>query len=179
MEVPRLGKMLAFLNSGLGLLLVGAVLGAIGLFTWQRQDWVFKQAYLRSEVMLDRRLDVIETINADIGALVADAETVIAANAKQAPRNQINQVVKLYNEEQARWFGAAPAHAALLSFYFVPVVAQQFTDALLKSTQALDVAVYQVVNGSLQSAEARQVSGSVREQLQSWNTLAMKELQPE
>lgn len=171
--------MLAFLNSGLGLLLVGAVLGAIGLFTWQRQDWIFKQAYLRSEVMLDRRLNLIETINADVGALIADADTVIAAIAKQSLRNQINQVVELCNEEQARWFCAAPAHAALLGFYFLPVVPEQFTEELVKSTQALDVAIYQVVSGSLQSAEAWQVSGSVRGHLQSWNTLAVKELQPD
>jgi hypothetical protein len=179
MEERRLSKMLAFLNSGLGLLLVGALLGVIGLFTWQRQDWVFKQAYLRAEAMLDRRLNLIEAINADVGALVADADSVIAAIAKQAPRTQINQVVEVYNEEQARWFGAAPAHAALLGFYFPPVVAEQFTEELVKSTQALDVAIYRVVSTSIESAEAWQVSGSVRAQLQSWNTLAMNELQPD
>ena len=71
--------MLAFLNSGFGLLLVGAAVGALGLFTWQRQDWIFKRDYLRAEVMLDRRLNLIETINTELGAYIADANGVIAA----------------------------------------------------------------------------------------------------
>lgn len=72
----------------------------------------------------------------DVGAFVADADTVIAAIAKQSLRHQINQGVELYNAEQARWFGAAPAHAALLGLYFLPVVPEQVTVELVKSTQA-------------------------------------------
>ncbi len=43
----------AILNSGLVLLLAGAIVGAVGLFTWQRRDWLFKQQYLRTQTMLD------------------------------------------------------------------------------------------------------------------------------
>ena len=170
--------MLAFLNSGLGLLLVGAAVGAVGLFTWQRQDWVFKQAYLRAEVMLDRRLSLIETINNELGAVIADASNVIAAISKQVPTEQLNEVVRAYNEEQARWFGNAPARAALLAFYFSPPVYKQFNEALLKETQSLDEAVYQATDGATSWQDAWTKRESVQRDLESWNALAVAEIQP-
>ena len=90
-----MANLLEFLNSGLGLLLVGALVGAIGLFTWQRMDWLFKQEYLREQVMLDRKINLIEKINADVGALVAHADSVIAVVVKQASNNQRNNVIEL------------------------------------------------------------------------------------
>jgi hypothetical protein len=170
--------MLAFLNSGLGLLLVGAAVGALGLFTWQRRDWVFKQAYLRAEVMLDRRLNLIEAINTELGAFIANASSVIAGISKNFPQDQLDELVRLYNEEQAKWFASAPARAALLVFYFSPAVSNQFNDGLLKETQSLDVALYRTTVGDVQWQDAAATQESVQRHLQSWNALAVAEIQP-
>ena len=170
--------MLAFLNSGFGLLLVGAAVGALGLFTWQRQDWIFKRDYLRAEVMLDRRLNLIETINTELGAYIADANGVIAAISKKVPPEQLNELVRIYNEEQAKWFGSAPARSALLAFYFSPAVRKQFNEGLLKETQSLDVAIYQATDGSVSWQDAWRSQEAVQHHLESWNALAVVEVQP-
>ncbi|MGK7914598.1 MAG: hypothetical protein AB4038_03505 [Prochloraceae cyanobacterium] len=109
-----MGKILKFLNSGLGLLLVGVVAGAIGLFTWQRVDWLFMQEYLRAQVMLDRKVDLVERINEGVGILVAHADGVIAVIVKpKVPSSQRDEVIELYNYEQAKWLGMILSHHLL------------------------------------------------------------------
>ena len=108
----------AFLNSSLGLLLMGSLIGAAGLFTWQRQDWLFKERYHRSEAMLDRRLNLLEQINRETGQFVAAADDVIAAYLKGVSKQQINDVVGAYNKEQAQWFASSGSLQAMLRFYF-------------------------------------------------------------
>jgi hypothetical protein len=40
--IPKLGQ---FLASTAGGIIVATLIGALGLFTWQRRDWVFKEQY--------------------------------------------------------------------------------------------------------------------------------------
>ena len=47
--------------------------------------------------MLDRRLNLIETINTELGAYIADANGVIAAISKKVPPEQLNELVRIYN----------------------------------------------------------------------------------
>jgi len=172
-------KFVKFLNSGIGLVLVGALVGAIGLFTWQRMDWLSKQEYLRAQVMLDRKIDLIEKINADVGSLVAAADSVIAVIAKQASGKQRNQVIEIYNDEQARWFGLSASHQALLGFYFPQSISDEFAKGIVNATKNLDVKVYKYAKESTkeQRMGSYEASRQVRRQLQAWNKLAMKNLQ--
>lgn len=174
-----MANLLEFLNSGLGLLLVGALVGAIGLFTWQRMDWLFKQEYLREQVMLDRKINLIEKINADVGALVAHADSVIAVVVKQASNNQRNNVIELYNKEQAKWFGMSSSHQALLGFYFPLKISEVFGKSVVDATKTLDVRVYKYTQNSNNEnlEKALGTSREVRRQLQKWNDLALKYLQ--
>jgi hypothetical protein len=174
-----MSSLIKFLNSGLGLVLVGALIGAIGLFTWQRTDWLFKQRYLREQVLLDRRVELIEKINADVGALVADADAIIAVIVKDAPASQRTEAIQKYNEEQARWFGASASHLALAGFYFPQKISTVFADNVIDATMNLDVKGYQLTKeDTLQTREnAYAASRRVREELQAWNKLAMRYLQ--
>ena len=172
-------KLVKFLNFGLGLVLVGALAGAIGLFTWQRMDWIFKQEYLRSQVVLDRQIDLIENINADVGSLIADADSVIAVIVKQAPGKQRNQVIERYNDEQASWFSVSVSHQALLGFYFPDSISVEFREGIVNATKKLDVEVYKYAKNNTidQRKKSYEASRQVWHQLQAWNKLAMKHLQ--
>lgn len=174
-------KLMAFLNSAFGRLLVGSLIGIIGLFTWQRQDWLFKEEYYRSQVLLDRRLDLVERTNTDVGYLIADADSVAAVFVKQSPLDQRNEVINEYNEQQAQWFGTYASQAALLGFYFPSNVSDKFTE-IVQATQDLDVQFYFLTvsdQDNFQRAynEVRQVSEEVRVLLQAWNDLALQHLQ--
>jgi len=175
-------KLMAFLNSAFGRLLVGSLIGIVGLFTWQRQDWLFKEEYYRSQVLLDHRVDLIERINTSVGHLVADANSGIAVYAKHAPPHQKSEVIEEYNEQQAEWFGTYAAHAGLLGFYFPPDVSDKFTE-VVQATENLDVQLYRLSisdQDNFQQAvnEAYQASKEVRVLLQAWNDLALQHLQP-
>jgi len=108
----------AFLNSSLGLLLTGSLIGAAGLFTWQRQDWLFKEKYLRSQAMVDHRLNLVEQVNRETGRFVAAADNVINAYFKRVPDKQRDEVTLAYNTEQTQWFGSYGSLQAMLRFYF-------------------------------------------------------------
>lgn len=172
-------KLFDFLNSGLGLVLAGAVVGAFGMFTWQRMAWLFKQKYLREQVMLDRKIALIERINADVGTLVADADSVIAVIVDKDSPNQHKQIIETYNKEKAKWFGLSASYQALLGFYFPDQVAAMFMEKIIGATQDLDVRVALFSRqGTDQSQNAvYNASNNVRSQLQVWNKLAMGNLQ--
>ena len=173
-----MNKLVKFLNSGLGLLVVGSLVGTIGLFTWQRRDWVFKQEYLRAQIMLDRKIDLIERINSDVGYLLADANGIIAVVAKKAPGNQEKAVIELYNEEQARWFGVSVSHQALLKFYFPSDLSKTFEQDVVKATKRLDMKLFLLTKKrnkkDIQAASA--ASNEVHRQLQQWNGIALENL---
>jgi hypothetical protein len=174
---PKRG-LLGFLNSALGLLIVGAALGAIGLFTWQRMDWRYKQDYLRSQVLLDRRVNLVERINSDVGRYLAHADDAIAVIAKDAPLRQINDVLRLYNSEQARWFGVRGAHEALLAVYFPAPVTRMFANGVVKPTETLDVSIYAYAtsHGVASQQRALAVAQQVRQHLAAWNEVALEQL---
>ena len=101
-----MASLLTFLNSSFGILLIGSLVGAIGLFTWQRRDWVFKEQYLRNQVMLDRQLDLVDSINKDVGKLVAFAASISAPIARgPVSDEQTTESVHSYNDFQSSWFG--------------------------------------------------------------------------
>jgi len=166
----------AFLNSSLGVLLVGSLIGAAGLFTWQRQDWLFKEKYYRSQVMVDRRLNLVEQINHDTGRLVAAANDIIAAYSKGLTNEQKKEVVQAYNKEQAQWFGGYSSEQALLAFYFSEKdIADKFA-TVVATSQEIDMHVYYVSTGAESPAQATEVSRKIREELEAFNRLALQRL---
>ncbi len=177
--IPRgaaTARLSAFLNSSFGVLLVGSLIGAVGLFTWQRQDWVFKEKYYRSQVMVDRRLNLVEQINRDTGRLVAAADDVIAACSKPISKEQKNEVVRAYNKEEAQWFGNYGALQALLAFYFPEKeVAARFA-AILAASQELDRRVNFVWEGNESPEQAAETSKKIKAELQALNQLALQRL---
>ncbi|MDJ0536628.1 MAG: hypothetical protein QNJ70_29765 [Xenococcaceae cyanobacterium MO_207.B15] len=110
-------QLVAFFNFPLIVLLVGSFIGIIGLFTWQRVDWVQKANLNRAEVIFDRQVNIIEKINADVGYYVADANTAIESIRKGQPQ-QRNTYIEKYNQRQAKWFAVSTSDQTLLLFYF-------------------------------------------------------------
>jgi hypothetical protein len=164
----------AFLNSSLGLLLMGSVVGAVGLFTWQRQDWLFKEQYYRHQVMVDRRLNLVEQINHDAGQLVAAADDVIAAYAKRVSNAQKNDVVQVYNKQQAQWFGSYGSQQALLAFYFPQKnMAHRFAE-IVSTSQELDLHLDSVWAGKESPEQAAEVSRKIRAELEELNQTALQ-----
>jgi hypothetical protein len=172
-------KFFSFLNSAFSLLILGSILGAIGLFTWQRNDWLYKQEYLRTQIILDRRINLIERINIDVGNLVADADTVIAAIFKKASGQQRADAINNYNTRQAEWFGKYTAHDALVTFHFPQYISQKFRQLTFESTQELDRKLYNYSRTPIAEnyKSARKASDAIRSNLEIWNRLTLKYLQ--
>ena len=177
-KVNKTNSLIAFLNSPLGLALVAALLGAIGLFTWQRLDWVFKQEYLRDQVILDRQLNLVEKINKDVGRLYATAIGPVVSIYKGAGREQTNEAVTQYNDQQVDWFSAYPAHEALLVFYFSPEVSGAFKSEVVGAYEKLDPQIYryQLSPDQEHYRNAYQSLKNLNDALQSWNSLALQNL---
>lgn len=171
-------NIITFLNSRLGLLLIGALLSAIGLFTWQRLDWLFKQKYLRDQVMIDRQLNLVEKINNDVGRLLATAIGPVVSIAKEASQEQINEAVNQYNEQQVNWFDAYSAHKALLIVYFSPEISEAFSSGIVGAYEKLDpqISNYVLSHKREHYANAYQGIEDLREALQSWNSRALQNL---
>jgi len=178
-SVPQRGaaaRLATFLNSSFGILLAGSLIGAAGLFTWQRQDWLFKERYYRNQVMVDRRLNLVEQVNHDLGRLVAAADDVIPAYSKGVANEQKNEVVRAYNKEEAQWFGSYGAQEALLGFYFPEKdVPGRFTEIVTGSGE-LDVRVYSVTTGTGSPEQAAVMSKKIRGELEALNQLAWQRL---
>ena len=130
--------LLSFLNSSLGVMLSAAVIAAIGLYTWQRQDWVFKERYQRTQVMLDRQFDLVDKMNKDVGKLVALAADISAPILKgPVSQEQTNEAIRSYNDYQSSWFGQCEAHKASLAFYYPADVVVSF-NRIIEATGTLD-----------------------------------------
>jgi len=165
----------AFLNSSLGVLLIGSAIGAAGLFTWQRQDWLFKERYYRSQVMVDRRLNLVEQINGETGRFVAAADDVIAAYFKGVSNKQKNEVMRAYNNEQAHWSGSYGSQQAMLRFYFPDNEVDDKFSEIVAGTKELDARLDSVWAGN-DPAQAAEMSQKIRGELEMLNKLALQRI---
>ena len=171
-------EVVTFLSSALGLLLIGSLIGTVGLFTWQRQDWLFKQKFLGAQVMLDRRLNIIEKINADVGRLLATAMSVVVVIRKQGPADQRNDTIQKYNDQQVEWFAAYSSHEALLVFYFSRNLSEAFISKVVGAYENVDIQIskYRRNPDNDHYANAYYALQNLRSELRSWNSLALNNL---
>ncbi len=161
------------------ILVVGSLIGAFGLFTWQYKDWRNKQRYDRETLILDRRVELIEKINADTGDYIGHAETVIAAIKKEAPSEQINSSINKLNEQQLQWRAVSTAHEVSLLFIFPGDKYKDIIDKfkeLKKSTDEVDGQVYKYHQGLITYREAIDATQSAREILTDWNLLCRNKM---
>ncbi len=168
-------SLLAFLNSGFGVLLSATLVGAVGLFTWQRRDWVFKERYLRTQVLLDRQLNLVDGINRDVGKLVALAASISAPILKgPVPEDQTDDSIRSYNEFQASWFGLCEAYKASLAFYFSGEIVDSFAH-VVTATETLDISLTQVRTRD-GAGHAYETGLAVYERLREWNAKTLSQI---
>jgi hypothetical protein len=167
--------LLAFLNSSFGVMLSAAIIAAIGLYTWQRQDWVFKERYQRNQVMLDRQFDLVDKINNGAGKLVALAADISAPITKgPVSQEQTDEAIRSYNEFESSWFGQCEAYKASLAFYFSAQVVDSFTQ-VIDATGTLDNALGSVSTKD-EAYQAYAAGLAVYKELREWNAKALKEI---
>jgi hypothetical protein len=177
-DTAALSGLAAFLNSSLGVLLMGSAIGVGGLFTWQRNDWLFKERYARNQVMVDRRLNLIEQINRDTGRLLAAADDVFAAIAKRVPGDQRDEMVRAYNKEQAEWSANSGASKALLGFYFRDNDVAGTFDRIASGARDLDGHFDAAWTGAEDPVRAADSSNTIRRELEALNQVALQHLAP-
>jgi len=68
--------------------------------------------------MVDRRINIVERVNNDVGHLLAHADDLINGYAKNVQVNQKTDLISAYNKQEAEWFGTYASYRALLGFYF-------------------------------------------------------------
>lgn len=160
-----------FLNSSIGMLLASTVVAGIALFTWQRLDWRSKQEYKRREVLLDRRIELVEVVVKDASAYLAHSANVLAVIEKAAGTAQLNAVISAYNEQQAKWFAAAETHAALAELYLPQALSTDLA-TLAQGIEHMDVAIYHATQDPLQSEAGRTLHATLRSALREWSASA-------
>jgi|SRR6516162_120778 hypothetical protein len=176
MQTESFRKLGQFLSSASGGIIVAAAIGALGLFTWQRRDWVFKEQYHRNEVLTDRAVELVQKINVDTGMFIAQANDLIAAYQKRVPSTEISQEIETYNQQQAKWFGSYISDSALIGFYFPrQEMTTKFTE-IAQTTEDLDRQIYLLSAGQKTPLEVHEVAERVRSLLGQWNTLALSNL---
>jgi hypothetical protein len=170
--------LIAFLNSSFGVMLGAVILGAIGVFTWQKWDWLSKERYHQTQVFLDRQLDLIDKINRDVGKFVALAASISAPILKgPVPKKETKESIQTFNEYQSSWFGECEAFKASLAFYFESRIVEAF-EPVIDATGNLDYALKDVWTreGASQSYNA---GLAVYKSLREWNAKALKEIKGE
>jgi hypothetical protein len=167
--------LLAFLNSSFGVMLSAAIIAAIGLYTWQRQDWVFKERYQRTQVMLDRQFDLVEKINKDVGKLVAlEADITSPILSGPVSEDQTEGSMNSYNAFESTWFGLCEPYKASLAFYFPSEIVTSFTK-VIEATENLDISLKSFMEpGGAQKAYDAGIE--VYKELRAWNAKALKEI---
>ncbi len=172
-----MSELAGFLTSALGVLLVGSLIGAVGLFTWRRWDWNYKEIHHRSQLLLDRKVELIENIDNDASRFSGKANEIIIAFMKQAPDEQINKTVEAYNEQQAEWFSKTVSYQVLLRFHFTQPISDKFTK-IIEATENLDRVTYSFALKPDQqtSAQANEAFEEVKAQLSDLNTLVLQQL---
>lgn len=171
--IPKLGQ---FLASTAGGIIVATLIGALGLFTWQRRDWVFKEQYHRNEVLTDRAVELIEKVNVETGTFLAQANDVIAAYQEQVSSAQLQEEIEGYNKRQALWFASNISDSALIGFYFPHEEMTQKFGAITQTTEELDRQIYLLSAGQKTPMEVHEVAERLRSLLEQWNTLALSNL---
>lgn len=168
-------SLLSFLNSSFGVVLSASVLAAVGLFTWQRQDWIFKERHHRIQVILDRQLDLTERINRDVGKLVALAASISAPILKgPVSEDQTDDSIRSYNEFQSSWFGLVEAYRSLLAFYFPIEIVDSFA-RVMEAAETLDISLTDV--RSPHGADKAYKAGlAVRGNLRAWNLEVVQQI---
>lgn len=164
-----MNSLLTFLNTDFGVVLAGAAFAALGLFTWQKQDWLFKERYQRSQIMLDRQLDIMSNVNRDAGKLIALAASISAPILKASvPDDQTYNSIRAYNEFQSHWFGIYEAYKTSIVFYFPMEIVESF-DSVIAAMEDLDVSLTDVMtpDGAEKSYNA---CLSARTELKIWNS---------
>ncbi len=163
-----MNSLFTFLNTNFGVLLAGSAFAALGLFTWQRQDWLFKERYQRSQVMLDRQLDIMANVNKDAGRLIALAASISAPVLKGGVSDeQTFESIRAYNEFQSHWFGICEAYKASIAFYFPPAIIDAF-DRVTGAMEDLDLSLAHVT--TTEGADKAYNAGlSARAELKAWN----------
>jgi hypothetical protein len=169
--------LLRFLGSASVGIILSALIAAIGLFTWQRRDWMFKENYHRNEIITDRAVNLVEKINIELGHFVSHADNVIAVYAKSASDTQKSQVIENYNSQQTEWFASCISDSALVGFYFRQKEMTQKFDAIVQETKDLDVQVYLLRDNTQVHVEhAHETSEKIKRLLRAWDTLALASL---
>ena len=160
-----------FLNSNIGMLLASTLVAGVALFTWQRLDWRAKQEYKRREVILDRRIELVEAVVKDASAYLAHAANVLAAIEKAAGTPQLNAIIQSYNDQQSKWFAASETHAALAELYLPEKLCSEL-GIVVEATRHMDVAIYHATQDPAQTQTGYTLQATLREGLQTWSRSA-------
>jgi hypothetical protein len=170
-------SLFTFLNSSFGVMLGAVILGAIGVFTWQKWDWQSKEQYHQTQVFLDRKLDLIDKINRDVGKFVALAASISAPILKgSVSEEETTESIQTFNEYQSSWFGECKAFKAALTFYFNDEVVDAFVP-VIDATGNLDYALKDV-RTKKGADQAYKAGLAVFDVLRELNLKALKEIKP-
>jgi hypothetical protein len=173
-----------FVNSPLGLLLVGSLVsGLIVQFIvsrWQRQNWIFQQQFTDRKARTDKRLEaqyaLLEAINRAVAKILTQSQNVAVGEIKAFAPEQMAEVIRTYNEAVDEWEMNARGFRIQLQVYFRTEVLIKQWDAIKQQRDELDVAIYQVGMGEKTPDECLQRINALSEAVEKLSRMMYEEI---
>jgi len=154
-------RLLALLNSPIGLLVAGAIIS--GLFVqyitsrWQQNSWIFQQQYtaerVRFEKQLEQRYKTLDEINIELATVLTHSRWVVVGKMKNVGRSQSDEIVRAYNEAVMKWDTNYGLYLIRLRTQFTDKEMPILWEKIKRERDTLDMAIYEVTVGSGASGE--------------------------
>ncbi|MDX1252697.1 MAG: hypothetical protein IDH49_10695 [Gammaproteobacteria bacterium] len=145
-----MNNLVQFLNSPLGLVIVGAMISGLLVqyiaARWQHKNWLFQQRFTAEQAQFGKELDqkykMLEEVNGAVGEILTHSQNVVVGYMKKVPAKQRNEEVLSYNEAVMKWEANFRIYMIRLKTFFAGKAIPEEWDAIKKERDNLDVAIY-------------------------------------
>jgi len=143
-------RLLAALNSPLGLLVIGAIISGllIQYITkgWQQNDWLFQQRFtaqrVKFEKQIEQRYKLLEDITVTVAEILTHSQFVVVGQQKGVLGNQMNGIIQAYNDAVLKWESANRLYAIRLKTLFTDPELVTAWESIRRERDELDRAIY-------------------------------------
>jgi hypothetical protein len=143
-------RLLAILNSPLGLLVAGTVISGLLVHSitsrWQQNDWLFQQRFTAERVQFEKQLEqrykLLEDTNIAVVDVLTHSQWVVVGRQKKVSTGQQNELVRAYNDAVLKWEPSNRLYGIRLKTLFKDRELVVLWETVRKERDKLDQAIY-------------------------------------
>jgi hypothetical protein len=162
-------RLLAVLNSPIGLLLVGAVISGLLVnfiaSRWQQNDWLFQQRFTAARAQFEKQLEqkykLLEDVNLSVADILTHSQLVVVGHQKQLANAQLSALILSYNDAVLKWDSTNRLFAIRLKTIFADPELEASWEKIRMERDQLDVAIYRLTAGGATENECMKLIESI------------------